>query len=134
MTREEDKGLYENGTKNMKAQDLQNRIEQIRKYEPVLSVSIHQNSYSDPGVKGPQVFYYEDSEGGKELALAIQENMNRKLSIATAAGGKRKQNLLSSEEKSGCDQYRRMWISYKSGGSRPAADREVSEKGSRGCG
>ena len=74
MTREEDKGLYENGTKNMKAQDLQNRIEQIRKYEPVLSVSIHQNSYSDPGVKGPQVFYYEDSEGGKELALAIQEN------------------------------------------------------------
>ena len=82
MTREEDKGLYENGTKNMKAQDLQNRIEQIRKYEPMLSVSIHQNSYSDPGVKGPQVFYYEDSEGGKELALAIQENMNRKLSIA----------------------------------------------------
>ena len=59
MTREVDKGLYENGTKNMKAQDLQNRIEQIRKYEPVLSVSIHQNSYSDPGVKGPQVFYYE---------------------------------------------------------------------------
>ena len=82
MTREEDKGLYENGTKNMKAQDLQNRIEQIRIYEPVLSVSIHQNSYSDPGVKGPQVFYYEASEGGKELALAIQENMNRKLSIA----------------------------------------------------
>ena len=81
MTREEDKGLYENGTKNMKAQDLQNRIEQIRKYEPVLSVSIHQNSYSDPGVKGPQVFYYEASESGKALALAIQENMNRKLSI-----------------------------------------------------
>ena len=74
--------LEKKGTKNMKAQDLQNRIEQIRKYEPVLSVSIHQNSYSDPGVKGPQVFYYEDSEGGKELALAIQENMNRKLSIA----------------------------------------------------
>ena len=134
MTREEDKGLYENGTKNMKAQDLQNRIEQIRIYEPVLSVSIHQNSYSDPGVKGPQVFYYEDSEGGKELALAIQENMNRKLSIARPRVAKRKQNLLSSEEKSGCDQYRRMWISYKSGGSRPASDREVSEKGSRGCG
>ena len=81
LTREEDKGLYENGTKNMKAQDLQNRIEQIRKYEPVLSVSIHQNSYSDPGVKGPQVFYYETSESGKALALAIQESMNRKLSI-----------------------------------------------------
>ena len=82
MTREEDKGLYENGTKNMKAQDLQNRIEQIRKYEPVLSVSIHQNSYSDPKVKGPQVFYYADSENGRNLALAIQEELNRQLSVA----------------------------------------------------
>ena len=82
MTREEDKGLYENGTKNMKAQDLQNRIEQIRKYEPVLSVSIHQNSYSDPQVKGPQVFYYADSENGRNLALAIQEELNRQLSVA----------------------------------------------------
>ena len=82
MTREEDKGLYKDNTQNMKAQDLQNRIAMIKEYAPVLSVSIHQNSYSDPGVKGPQVFYYEDSEGGKELELAIQENMNRKLSIA----------------------------------------------------
>ena len=82
MTREEDRGLYEENTKNMKAQDLQNRIAMIQKYSPVLSVSIHQNSYSDPQVKGPQVFYYEDSESGKALALAIQENMNRKLSIA----------------------------------------------------
>lgn len=82
MTREEDKGLYEDGTKNMKAQDLQNRIELIRKYAPVISVSIHQNSYSDPAIKGPQVFYYEDSESGKALALAIQELMNQELSIA----------------------------------------------------
>ena len=96
MTREEDKGLYENGTKNMKAQDLQNRIEQIRKYEPVLSVSIHQNSYSDPGVKGPQVFYYEDSKKGKELALSIQEQMNDQLSVARprAAKGNRTYYLL----------------------------------------
>ena len=72
MTREEDKGLYENGTKNMKAQDLQNRIEQIRKYEPVLSVSIHQNSYEDPEIHGAQVFYYTDSKEGEKLALCMQ--------------------------------------------------------------
>lgn len=82
MTREEDKGLYEENTKNMKAQDLQNRIAMIQKYDPVLSVSIHQNSYSDPQVKGPQVFYYEDSENGKKLALSIQEQMNQQLSVA----------------------------------------------------
>ena len=81
MTREEDKGLYENGTKNMKAQDLQNRIEQIRKYEPVLSVSIHQNSYQDSSVCGPQVFYYEDSVRGKNLAEFIQEELNLGLKV-----------------------------------------------------
>ena len=36
----------------------------------------------------------------KKLALAIQENMNRKLHC-TALVAKRKQDLLSSEEKSG---------------------------------
>ena len=133
MTREEDKGLYENGTKNMKAQDLQNRIEQIRKYEPVLSVSIHQNSYSDTRSKGPQVFIMRIRKAEKNWHLRSRKHEPEAFHC-TAAGGKRKQNLLSSEEKSGCDQYRRMWISYKSGGSRPAADREVSEKGSRGCG
>ncbi len=34
----------------------------------VLSVSIHQNSYHDAGVHGPQVFYYETSVEGKKLA------------------------------------------------------------------
>lgn len=48
----------------------------------MLSVSIHQNSYSDPQVKGPQVFYYADSENGRNLALAIQEELNRQLSVA----------------------------------------------------
>lgn len=82
MTREEDKGLYEENTQNMKAQDLQNRIALIREYAPVLSVSIHQNSYSDPQVSGPQVFFYEDSEEGKKLALAIQEKMNQELNVS----------------------------------------------------
>ena len=54
----------------------------IKEYAPVLSVSIHQNSYSDPQVKGPQVFYYADSENGRNLALAIQEELNRQLSVA----------------------------------------------------
>ena len=40
MTREKDKGLYEENTKNMKAQDLQNRIALMKEYKPLLSVSI----------------------------------------------------------------------------------------------
>lgn len=56
MTREKDKGLYEENTKNMKAQDLQNRIALMKEYKPLLSVSIHQNSYSDPGKRSAGVF------------------------------------------------------------------------------
>ena len=100
MTREKDKGLYEENTKNMKAQDLQNRIALMKEYKPLLSVSIHQNSYSDPAVKGPQVFFYEDSEQGKKLALAIQKKMNQQLEIKSPriAKGNRTYYLLKRSE------------------------------------
>lgn len=90
MTRETDEGLYEEDAKNKKAQDLQNRIALIRKTEPLLSVSIHQNSYSDASVRGPQVFYFEHSAEGKKLAFCIQEAMNREL--ADGAGREAKGN------------------------------------------
>ena len=48
MTREEDKGLYEEDSRNQKAQDMQCRIAMIKKYRPVLCISVHQNSYQDP--------------------------------------------------------------------------------------
>lgn len=81
MTRETDEGLYEESSRNKKAQDLQNRIELIQQTQPALSVSIHQNSYSDASVKGPQVFYYADSMEGERLAKAIQESLNQELLV-----------------------------------------------------
>ena len=72
MTREEDKGLYDSSAANKKAQDMQRRIAMIREHMPVLSVSIHQNSYPDAAVKGAQVFYYTDSKEGEKLALCMQ--------------------------------------------------------------
>ena len=72
MTREEDEGLYEENASNKKVQDLQRRVEMIHERQPDCVVSIHQNSYSDPGVKGAQVFYYEDSVEGKRLAKCLQ--------------------------------------------------------------
>ena len=81
MTREEDKGLYEEDSRNQKAQDMQCRIAMIKKYRPVLCISVHQNSYQDPAVCGPQVFYYEDSVRGKNLAEFIQEELNLGLKV-----------------------------------------------------
>lgn len=79
MTRKEDQGLYDPSALNKKAQDMQRRIALLEEVSPVLTVSIHQNSYSDPSVRGPQVFYYESSQEGKKLAQAVQEKMNQKL-------------------------------------------------------
>ena len=81
MTREEDKGLYDSSAANKKVQDMQRRIAMIREHMPVLSVSIHQNSYHDAGVHGPQVFYYESSVEGKKLAEAVQSSLNDLLEV-----------------------------------------------------
>lgn len=81
MTREQDEGLYDQDSRNQKAQDMQRRIALIRECKPVLCVSIHQNSYQDSAVYGPQVFYYEDSLQGKKMAELIQTELNTRLEV-----------------------------------------------------
>lgn len=81
MTREKDEGLYQENAQNRKQEDMQKRCELISSTSPLLSVSIHQNSYNDPQVKGPQVFYYEHSVQGEKLASCIQEQMNIQLQV-----------------------------------------------------
>ncbi len=75
MTRETGEGLYRQGTKNMKVEDMQNRCKVITETMPVFTVSIHQNSYPEEYVKGAQVFYYGQSTEGEALAKQIQESM-----------------------------------------------------------
>ena len=81
FTREDDRGLYEEDSPNKKNQDLKKRCEIIKETDPLLTVSIHQNSYRDQSVCGPQVFYYTGSEKGGELAEYIQEALNEELEI-----------------------------------------------------
>lgn len=76
MTREDDRGLYEEGDSNKKAADMKNRCARINEAEPTLVVSIHQNSYHEEYVRGGQVFYYKDSEKGKRLAQILQRRFD----------------------------------------------------------
>ena len=75
MTRESDKGLYEEQTSNKKVQDMKNRCALINNTKQDCVVSIHQNSYHEEYVKGAQVFYYGSSEEGKRLAETLQERL-----------------------------------------------------------
>ncbi len=75
MTRESDEGLYDAGAPNKKVQDMKRRIALIEETAPVLTVSIHQNSYPEEYVRGAQVFYYTGSAQGQMLAQSIQSRL-----------------------------------------------------------
>ncbi|MDD6057019.1 MAG: N-acetylmuramoyl-L-alanine amidase [Clostridiales bacterium] len=75
LTRNSDAGLYAKSATNKKVDDMQNRCKIIMDANPVFTVSLHQNSYPSPDVKGAQVFYYGQSKNGKELAEILQESL-----------------------------------------------------------
>ena len=75
MTREEDVMLSDGDADNKKLEDLNSRIGIINEQQPAIAVSIHQNSYSDPAVRGAQVFYFTHSDKGKQAAEALQEEL-----------------------------------------------------------
>ena len=75
LTREEDIGLYDENASNKKVQDMKRRVALIEETDPLLTISIHQNSYHEENVHGAQTFYYAGSEKGKELAEIIQRSL-----------------------------------------------------------
>lgn len=79
MTRESDEGLYDVDASNKKVQDMKRRIELIEEVKPMVTVSIHQNSYPEEYVHGAQVFYYMGSVQGELLAECIQKQLVAKV-------------------------------------------------------
>jgi len=75
MTRENDQGTYPKTGDNRKLRDMQKRVELINKEKAALTVSIHQNSYTDERISGAQVFYYTGSQTGKAAAELMQAQM-----------------------------------------------------------
>lgn len=75
LTRDSDAGLYSESASNKKVDDMQKRCKIITETNPVFTISLHQNSYTSPEVKGAQVFYYGQSKSGKELAEILQESL-----------------------------------------------------------
>lgn len=79
LTRTGSEGLYDAGAENKKVQDMKRRIEKIEEASPMLTVSIHQNSYPEEYVKGAQVFYYKDSKESENAAKVMQESLKQRL-------------------------------------------------------
>lgn len=79
LTRTDDKALVSPDSKNVKVEDLKNRVALITKIHPIMTISIHQNSFPDASVSGPQVFFYDKSPEGETIAATIQETINTQL-------------------------------------------------------
>ena len=75
LTRNSDKVMASEDSPNVKVEDMRNRVALITKTNPVMTVSIHQNSFSSPEVKGAQVFYYGQSAEGEALAKLVQASL-----------------------------------------------------------
>lgn len=80
MTREGDESLSLAGATNKKVSDMHNRVSLINESNADYLISIHQNSYPDGSVSGPQVFYHGESEQSEILAKHVQRNMIEELS------------------------------------------------------
>ena len=80
LTRETDTLLGPANSTSKKKDDMIARIELITNLNPFFTISIHQNSFTDPSSSGPQVFYYKDSVESATMAQVIQEVLNSQLS------------------------------------------------------
>ena len=69
MTREDD------FVPESKREDLQKRVDLINEVKPEIVICIHQNSFTDQTVAGPQVFYHGSSEISKQIAQMLQEEL-----------------------------------------------------------
>ncbi|MDL2257845.1 N-acetylmuramoyl-L-alanine amidase [Eubacteriales bacterium OttesenSCG-928-K08] len=84
MTREDDNPLGpadETDLALRKEADMLEREKIISEAKANLLVSIHQNAYDEPDVKGPQVFYlqYNNKSYGVEFAKSLQNALNNGL-------------------------------------------------------
>ena len=80
MTRQGDDSLATAGATNKKVSDMHNRVSLINEAKADYLISIHQNSYPDGSVSGPQVFYHGESERSEMLAKKVQNNLIDELS------------------------------------------------------
>lgn len=82
LTREKDALLGPANSTSKKKDDMIARIEMVTQLDPFFTISIHQNSFPNESVSGPQVFYYKGSEESATMAQVIQDVLNSQLSPA----------------------------------------------------
>ena len=76
LTRSSDAGLYGVASATLKRRDMEKRMEIIKKAEPTLVISVHQNYFPSSSRRGGQVFYKGGDENAERLATCVQNSLN----------------------------------------------------------
>ena len=82
MTRTTDASIHSpeaSSLRQKKRSDLENRVAIVNETQNAVLVSIHQNSFPDASVSGPQVFYFEQSAESSAIASVMQDTLNNSL-------------------------------------------------------
>ncbi len=93
MTREDDSPLGaadETDVEKRKEADMQRREEIIENADAQLLLSIHQNNFDDPAVRGAQVFYLRNKNDGKDYGVQFAETVQAALNEELGAENARK--------------------------------------------
>ena len=112
----------------IKVQDMKRRIEIIEKTDPVLTVSIHQNSYPEEYVHGAQVFIipevWERDTGFRHSGSAGTGDWTRRI----IAKSRPTTVLLSSEEDQRNHRDRGVWLFVKRAEAEKLCDEEYQDR------
>ena len=79
MTREDDGSVYRKSEGFHKQKDMEERARIINAHNADVLISIHQNSYTDTAVSGPQVFFYSGNEKGEMMEKSIQGSIEKRV-------------------------------------------------------
>ena len=127
LTREEDKGLYDESAQNKRHRIWAARIALIET-APALTVSIHQNSYHDPAVK-PQVFCtMKPHRREKNFGRGSTGKTECDARGGTATGNQGKHQLLSVEEEQEHPGHKGVRIPHESGEEAELADKKKNKR------
>ena len=76
MTRTTQSGLYGTTAPGFKRRDMEARKKVITECSADMVISVHQNYCPLPSRRGATVFYSQESDSGKQLATAMQKELN----------------------------------------------------------
>ncbi len=86
LTREDSNDLSSENASNHKREDMNKRVDIMSNSDAAITVSIHQNSFTDESVYGPQVFYYASSDDSMELASVVLSSLDETLAMTESRG------------------------------------------------